>query len=925
MGSCLSCLRGESESAEREPLLPTVAPPPPVPRSPTPLEKAADILAALQSGKLPSQDQLDIILRSNLRSSLLQCDLSVSGSGPLSENGRRVVDDTRELIESILQFGMEKNMDNRFQDLLYQCSQMEGPPIRVDADTAAIDAGQERLHAQAPTHGELIYDTTELIKSLKALAQLLLTSSAFRLLLCDMFASTRELLAQVAADIGNVAEQVQVAAEGVEKVASIGGDSLNILTEKVDDAVETVTEGLNAAQKMPSPDTAKDTFITSVQAFIVRAHQDPRYLRALRTMVSLTRKYARKLSRLTDIISESQTCSSTGTDDSPAISLTLSHEASQALDDFKVLVERLASGHSLDPLLRSLEDTVSSIAEEPQSSEADSKTGDVELQQYLASVDHWLSCALSPTPPSEPLYASSRAGTRALEKLYDDGHILFLSAAPSSPASVWSNHLSTFLTTYDAFVTALSHDRSTMRLVNALSQTHADLSDLMAQALRLGAPAGNAWKEEALRDLVGWVIPRVMGVIGHIEVPMPRVEYRSGKTEGALDALRMGPGEPGGLELDLVPDAIAVKIWNETRICMHPKDGPGATRASSCSRMHVHVEGIRLAVRELGYYFRRGGKCVGYADQGLLSVEVGSSEEPHHGSSSSQGLGVHIEVAFDTDDDKHDLDAEPSQKVLFEVLDVQVSLPGVRFEIDKSRHWILNKILIQPLAGPVVARVVSGVVEGRIRALLEGLAAGSATVGEEARRVREARCVNRAEEVGKTKVEPSVADLWAALLAKGPEAFGLGSATRDSDSPDVKVDTQSSTTATLKGVVHTMTTTTTVGPPDSRSGSGSGSSTLQDQSENKIETAVAIGAGAMLFPDEAGPYRGDDEGEGGGSKGSLLARVVKGLDDTLVNVEETVDHAVELRDDMECAVERRKEREELERKRGGWRSRAFDI
>ena len=117
MGSCLSCLpQFRKKSSERKPLLPchynhddaipNQGYPPPKPL----IYKLADVLGAVQKGKLPSQDQLNIILQSILRSDLLRDEAQVApGYASLSRNGRRVLKDTREIIEAILQIGMEKN------------------------------------------------------------------------------------------------------------------------------------------------------------------------------------------------------------------------------------------------------------------------------------------------------------------------------------------------------------------------------------------------------------------------------------------------------------------------------------------------------------------------------------------------------------------------------------------------------------------------------------------------------------------------------------------------------------------------------------------------------------------------------------------------------------------------------------------------
>lgn len=109
MGICSSCFRRKKTSPEREPLLPKIAPLQ-APPTPSHLEKAVDIIAAFQSGKLPSQSQLNSILRSLANSKLLQCEVQLgSGRGPLSANGRRVLVYVREVVEAALQVGMEKN------------------------------------------------------------------------------------------------------------------------------------------------------------------------------------------------------------------------------------------------------------------------------------------------------------------------------------------------------------------------------------------------------------------------------------------------------------------------------------------------------------------------------------------------------------------------------------------------------------------------------------------------------------------------------------------------------------------------------------------------------------------------------------------------------------------------------------------------
>jgi hypothetical protein len=112
MGSCHSCFpRRRKKSSEREPLLPSYRDDATGLEPPEPLfYKLAEFLDAIQKGKLPSQDQLNIILRTILKSSLLRDDSHVVPRyGSLSQSGERVLEDVREMVEALLQIGMEKN------------------------------------------------------------------------------------------------------------------------------------------------------------------------------------------------------------------------------------------------------------------------------------------------------------------------------------------------------------------------------------------------------------------------------------------------------------------------------------------------------------------------------------------------------------------------------------------------------------------------------------------------------------------------------------------------------------------------------------------------------------------------------------------------------------------------------------------------
>ncbi|KAG5654547.1 hypothetical protein H0H81_000072 [Sphagnurus paluster] len=915
MGSFFSCCR-EDSSEETEPLIPES--PQQTEQPVSPLDRTVDILVAFETGKLPSQDQLNHIIQVLINSSVLHFneEQPATTTGRLSENGKRVLNDFREVLESIVQLGMERNMDDKLQDIFYQCSQIEDFPIRIDIDSDAQKILFERVEAEAPEHEELVHDTMKFIQSLKAVSRLLLTSATFRLLLSDIFEAFRELVAGLASNVGDVASQVQVKAEAVERAANTDLGSINILASQVGEAASDTLEAIDKAKDQPQSqvqNATRDIFIAQVQNFLSRAHQDPRALDALRILLHIVSKYARKLSNVVDIITSEAQASGTV----PATHITPKHETLQLWMDLKTLLQRLASGHSLDPVLKTLELTIRSVIMDPVAAVSSDRypmpgnEPDSDLNQYLQSVHQWLSRALSPTPESQPHYATSSAGTRALENLYDGGRNIYL----SSSSTAWNQHLHDFLEACDAYTTALTKDRSTARLLRAFSKFQSDLSDITSRPLGLATYArrrANAWKDEALHDLFGWVLPRVAALVGRLRVPMPRVEYVSGNLRWALEAPDMGPGLPGGVFLDLFPDRIRVRTCNEVQVDMsNTRDGDTGARISSYNRLNIHVDGARFAVRELGYFFRYGesSNVFGYADQGVLSMDVGSLEDNH----SSEGLSLDIEVALDSQKNmSSDLHTDASPSPLFDVLETRVELPGVHFKIEQSKHWLLNKLIVQPLAAPMVSRVAAGVLEARVREMLEGLASGLAVVHGEAQKYAAAR--NNLQ-------EPGILEYWEAFLEKGREAFGFAEADDmgQSEAPST-VETHTTTTATLTGIVHTTSTTKLSTAQQAELALGSEEQPTPPRVET--ETSVAIGAGAMLFPDNAGPYTRNEESE----NISVVDQLVRGTQDTVSTVQNAVSETVEEADDIRVHTQqRREERLEAERLRDGWRSCAFDI
>ncbi|EEB89109.1 hypothetical protein MPER_12836, partial [Moniliophthora perniciosa FA553] len=325
MGICASCFRRRRRSRnfhgyddEREPLLHQ--------KETTRQDywasrtrKVLECVDALKAGKLPSQDQLEALIRTALTSDVLRD----KRDKKLSAAGRGVVASLRELGKAAIEFGEDKNHDNKIQNIVYNVRQLRtlAPPPLPNVEA--------RLNI--PTN-ELVHDVHALLSSSESLIRLLVTSTTFRLLISNLVLLTRQMLANVAQDVERVAETAENLAKGVEKAA----EGVEAVAQSVEKTAERVADAALEARpgNVSEVDEAKDAIgstldeirevefdqpkrkldkgkgkarsqtvngaqaaIESVREILIEAHKNPEHLAALRTILALSEKYAERAQR----------------------------------------------------------------------------------------------------------------------------------------------------------------------------------------------------------------------------------------------------------------------------------------------------------------------------------------------------------------------------------------------------------------------------------------------------------------------------------------------------------------------------------------------------------------------------------------------------------------------------------------------------
>lgn len=635
------------------------------------------------------------------------------------------------------------------------------------------------------------------------------------------------------------------------------------------------------------------------------------------TLLFITRKYIARLSAISESVSNTPVPSA----ENPPLSLepvlwTEPHLA-KALTDLRSIIERAASGHSLGPLLKLLKNTLNDVLSAPGNAQ-------VETRALFADTGDWLHKALT-----QDGYVSSQPGTRSAESLYDRLYtFLTTKDLDGRPASPVARDAQALLAQADFLMQAFQADKSSNRLLTALDALSSDITLFTARAAstapRAGARAAARYRAELIRDALSWLVPRLLRAAGAL--PMPRVEYTSGPLDAAIDALLLtAPRQRNrafGASASLLPDSVSVQNWSEVRLDVVRTDENGVVLASplqgtsvvprglggvtTTTRVKITVDGLRVSAHDVGYYvcYRYWG-WLGYEDEGLVSLDVGREDRAGEGIRLVLDLEFDAETSFGPNEDRI---ASREVQPLFRVLDVQADVPGLRFALDRSKHWILNKLLLQPLVAPAGRAVVRLLVASQIKAILEQAAH---TLGE-AKRNADANADERGSET-------EWIDWWTAFAAQRgdssqqPQVNGDQANIHEDEEDEHAPLIETHTVPTTKGIVRT-----TISQPEPDAASPPQPDT----------TKIAVGVGAQILPGKGGPH--DLHGQVETERPQDVARealeeVQEGVEEVEERVEDVVDEAARVREEVDQAQVRGTVRTRVEAKRAGWRSAAFDL
>ncbi|KAM5353872.1 hypothetical protein ACJ41O_000522 [Fusarium nematophilum] len=656
------------------------------------------IASAFQIGKVPSNDQIDVALNSFLASRALS-----NPHDKLSEEGKILVQDTREVVKQAKYLLLTKNEGNLIQDFIWQTTQFDTKTVNAPNAPVSKDAAKK--------------DGDEALQGLRTLGTLLITNGQFRKLLKDSTVLLRDMAGDAAT---NAATHVRPSEEQLRQIDEPAQD--NVWHEAPDfskenfkkqaqgfyggnpkkDAQETAAAGVNAAvpdQGTAPQDGQQGTYpqVTADATGSVAKDVDPQagtsaakqvaegkldskidpetkqnilerneeYRRRAREYFNKKMPQERKdqtIWRLKKMILECQQHE----DYSQAIQTLLrlaetygkhgrtygqgsagtakgARSGFTAAEyDLRTIIERFANGTSTEDLW----DSIGQIYRDAEK--------DQELKDWFKAMDSYVRRCLL-----QQGYILEEESTREWDQLYDQGKFLLRDKYRSHTDRV-VDEVKFLADQFDQDAQNKSFAESLQKLFNHLGNDE------------LGKPV---FKPHLLKDLRDVILPAVFENIAYI--PVPRIEY----TDPQFDAIIEN--------LVLESDNFAPNIF-ELSSEHYFRWGRKKIANKNHQTIEVKVAGIQMDLRDVSFHVKRKKGFPSITDTGVADIVL-------------PGDGFSFKMKVSTAEKK-------DRQNYFKVDKVDVDFKQLQIKIKQSSHKLLFA-LIKPLMLKVVRPPLQKAVE----------------------------------------------------------------------------------------------------------------------------------------------------------------------------------------------------------------------
>jgi len=653
------------------------------------------IYSAFAQGKVPSNKQIDVAMNSALEWQHMS-----KPSTKLSQEGRKLVADLRDVIEKSKELLLSKNEGNLLQDFIWQTQQIgsgnaNGVKAPIDKDTAT-------------QHGQ------QALEGLRTLGQLLITNGQFRKLLSDAVVLFRDIAGDAATKAASKVNPSEDALNQLDQPAEdntwhdapdLSKDSIKKQIQSQvpigkKDAQQAVGDAAQAAHPAGSRDPADAAAVaaqeqrdgqpkgvdaaTGAQAGAKTAKErisenmDEDQKQRMREYRERTREYFKGkmpkerreqlIFRLKKMIVEIQghqdyqqaidtllrlaeeysshgkNLAGQGTDN---IKGARDQDSLQKAEtDLKTLLERFANSTSFDDLFESINQIYADADRDP------------ELKGFFKDADRFIRKCLQ-----QQGYVLQDESDEEWNKLYDRGNFLLRER--------YRNHTDRIVDEFKFLADQFDADPQNKAFANSMDKLFKDLgTDEDGKA---------AFKPHLVKDLTEVLIPAFFENIRY--VPIPRIEYSDPMMDAIVENLVIEGDNLAPNEMEFGSD----NYWRWGRKGVHSKNK---------NKVMLSVSGIQMDLRDVSYYVKKKEGFPGITDKGVMDIFLG-------------GSGLSFKVAMET--------ADASDKNhFFKINTVKVDLKNMNIKLKQSNHKLLFG-LFKPLLFKVLKPVIQKVVEKQIR------------------------------------------------------------------------------------------------------------------------------------------------------------------------------------------------------------------
>ncbi|KAI0033573.1 hypothetical protein K488DRAFT_84772 [Vararia minispora EC-137] len=642
------------------------------------MDKASSVSAALNAGKQPSQQQINAWVNELLQGPLLKAEKTEIG-GELSESGRRLATDLRNVLETYKLYGERKNGNSNLQETLWHLRQADLSNTSLSVDVS-VDQRQAKRDYRAVSSSlrtslEVLWQSAA-IEGSGVFADF---ASFVRLSLADTAELLSDKAAKVAQDIRTIEDEVQAGdrnAVGVkEKLEEEQGDELHVKFEESMDAIKDYGSSAIATGEQAA-DTAQELTERSCNRLrevghqiAKRASEDEEYRRSLDTIFDLVDKWIHLSGDAAADVSQSTSLESFINDPTPEQHLV------KAIRSVRKLLENIAGGKNFDPLFSALQQCVIDVRNDP------------DLQQWLSD---FLALVKKNLDTVGQIDSKETKGER------EDLKKRWKRLTENADNKQWRDDAEVLRREFKVIQRRLDNDPDLQSIRRAHAQLGQDIEELFVDVAATGVQSlidNAAW---AWQDLFNVFVPRVLGVFKRI--PIPRTEYKDPEIEFVLENLDIS-------SFNLLPGHVFLRNITDVDISA-PETGAAKTAVGSLT--HLHVKGLQLRLDDISFYYKDKTATVGPSEYtGLVAVTLPPQ-------------GVDLDVKFRMiPNTPEGLKNRQVRQAFHRIEHINVSVNSdAKFEVKQSNHAVLLTVF-KPLLNARLRDSLQTVLEEQVRGVLE--------------------------------------------------------------------------------------------------------------------------------------------------------------------------------------------------------------